>query len=128
MLSHFSYVQLFVTLCTITQQAPLSMGFSRQEYRSGLPCPPPGDLPNPGTEPRSSVLQVYFFFHQLSYQRSPLRYIYIYYYYYIISQKILFWHIPTWKEQPRDQTYVLMPPALPNRFFTTSATWKAICS
>jgi len=77
-LSHFSYVQLFVTLCTITQQAPLSMGFSRQEYRSGLPCPPPGDLPNPGTEPRSSVLQVYFFFHQLSYQRSPLRYIYIY--------------------------------------------------
>ena len=34
-------------------QAPLSLGFSRQEYRSGLPCPPPGDLPAPGTEPRS---------------------------------------------------------------------------
>ena len=34
-------------------QAPLSMGFSRQEYWSGLPCPPPGDLPAPGTEPRS---------------------------------------------------------------------------
>ena len=33
-------------------------GFSRQEYCSGLPCPPPGDLPNPGTEPRSPALQV----------------------------------------------------------------------
>ena len=34
-------------------QAPLSMGLSRQEYWSGLPCPPPGDLPKPGTEPMS---------------------------------------------------------------------------
>ena len=39
--------------CTITYQAPLSMGFSRQEYWSGLPCPPPGDLPNPGIKPMS---------------------------------------------------------------------------
>ena len=39
-------------------QAPLSMGFSRQEYRSGLPFPSPGDLPNPGIEPRSPTLQV----------------------------------------------------------------------
>ena len=38
-------------------QAPLSMGFSRKEYWSGLPCPPPGDLPDPGTEPRSPALQ-----------------------------------------------------------------------
>ena len=37
---------------------PLSMGFSRQEYCSGLPCPPPGDLPNLGIEPRSPALQV----------------------------------------------------------------------
>ena len=36
-------------------QAPLSMGFSRQEYWSGLPCPPPGDLPNPGIKPTSSA-------------------------------------------------------------------------
>ena len=36
-------------------QAPLSMGFSRQDYWSGLPCPPPGDLPDPGTEPASLV-------------------------------------------------------------------------
>ena len=44
-------VQLFVILWTVAHQAPLSMGFSRQEYCSGLPCPPPGNLPNPGIEP-----------------------------------------------------------------------------
>ena len=42
---------------TIAYQAPLSMGFSRQEYWSGRPCPPPGDLPDPGYEPVSPVLQ-----------------------------------------------------------------------
>ena len=50
MLRRFSRVQLFATLWTIALQAPLSMEFSRQEYCSGLPCPPPGDLPNPGIE------------------------------------------------------------------------------
>ena len=53
MLSHFSHVRLFVTLWTAAHQAPLSMGFSRQEYWRGLPCPPPGDLPDPGIEPVS---------------------------------------------------------------------------
>ena len=48
LLSCFSHVGLFETLWTIACQAPLFMGFSRQEYWSGLPCPPPGDLPNPG--------------------------------------------------------------------------------
>ena len=52
-LSCFSNVQLFVTPQTVAHQAPLSMGFSRQEYWSGLPCPPPGDLPHPGIEPVS---------------------------------------------------------------------------
>ena len=52
-LSHFSLVQLFVTLWTAVLQAPLSMGFFRQEYWSGLPCPPSGDLPDPGIEPMS---------------------------------------------------------------------------
>ena len=56
MLSHFSHVQLFVTLWTIALQAPLSMGFSRQEYWSGLPCPLPRDLPDPGIEPTISCL------------------------------------------------------------------------
>ena len=41
LLSHFSRVQLFATPWTVAHQAPLSMGFSRQEYWSGLPCPPP---------------------------------------------------------------------------------------
>ena len=54
----------------ITHQAPLSMGFSRQEYWSGLPFPSPGDLPDPGIKPRSSALQADFY--HLSHQRSPL--------------------------------------------------------
>ena len=54
-LGHFSCVQLFVTPWTIACQAPLSMGFSRQEYWSGLPFPPPRDLPHPGIEPESHV-------------------------------------------------------------------------
>ena len=48
-----SVVSDSVTPWTVTHQAPLSMGFSRQECWSGLPCPPPGDLPNPGIEPAS---------------------------------------------------------------------------
>ena len=48
----------FVTPWTVAHQAPLSMGFSRQEYWSGLPCPPPANLPNPGIEPRSPTLQM----------------------------------------------------------------------
>ena len=52
-----SHVQLFATLWTVAYQVPLSMGFSRQEYWSGLPFPSPGDLPNPGIEPRSLTLQ-----------------------------------------------------------------------
>ena len=50
MLSHFSCVRLFAALWTVAHQAPLSMGFSRQEYWSGLPCPPLGDLPDQGIE------------------------------------------------------------------------------
>ena len=52
-LSRFNRVQLFVTPWTVDRQAPPSMGFSRQEYWSGLPCPPPGTLPNPGSKPTS---------------------------------------------------------------------------
>ena len=52
-LSHFSRVRLCATLWTVACQAPLSVGFSRQEYWSGLPCPPSGDLPDPEIEPMS---------------------------------------------------------------------------
>ena len=52
-----SHVQLFVTSWTIACQPPPSIGFSRQEYWSGLPFPSPGDLPDPGIKPRSPALQ-----------------------------------------------------------------------
>ena len=57
MLSHFSHVQLFATPWSVAHQAPLSLGFFRQEYWSRFLCPPPRDLPNPGIELASSVLQ-----------------------------------------------------------------------
>src|SRR5574339_62144 len=53
-----SRVRLFATPWTVAYHSPLSMGFSRQEYWSGLPFPSPGDLPNPGIEPRSPTLRV----------------------------------------------------------------------
>ena len=52
-----SCVRLFVTPRAVAHQAPQSMGFSRQEYWSGLPFPSPRDLPDPGIEPRSSASQ-----------------------------------------------------------------------
>ena len=51
-----SHVRLFATPCSVAHPAPLPMGFSRQEYWSGLPFPSPGDLPDPGIEPRSPAL------------------------------------------------------------------------
>ena len=55
--SSLSRVRLFVTLWTVAYKAPPSMGFSRQEYWSGLPFTSPGDLPDPGIEPRSPAFQ-----------------------------------------------------------------------
>ena len=54
-LNCFSCVQLFVIAWTVACQAPLSMGFCRREYWSGVPFPTPGDLPNPGIEPESPM-------------------------------------------------------------------------
>ena len=68
----------FVTLCTVAHQVPLSMGFSRQEYWGGFPCPPPGDLPDPGIEhisPVSPALQVDTL--PLSHWGSPYMYVYM---------------------------------------------------
>ena len=53
LLSRFSGDQLFAIVWTVASQAPLSMGFSMQEYWRGLPCLLPVDLPNPGIEPTS---------------------------------------------------------------------------
>ena len=52
-----SHVQRYATSWTVAHQASWPMGFFRQEYWGGLPCPPPGDLPNPRIEPRSPALQ-----------------------------------------------------------------------
>ena len=88
----FSRVQLFATPWTVAYQASPSMGFSRQEYWSGLPFPSPGDLPNPGIEPGSPALQtdslspeppgnIYIYIHTHTHT-----YICIYIYIYIFSE------------------------------------------
>ena len=56
-LIHFSHVQHFVTLWTVDHQAPLSVGILQARIWEGLPCPPPGDLPNPGIQLRSPALE-----------------------------------------------------------------------
>ena len=66
----FRCIQLLPTPQPVACQAPLSMGFSRQEYWSGLPFPSPRDLPDPGIEPRSSTLQADSFL-TMSYEGSP---------------------------------------------------------
>ena len=66
---HFNCVRLCVTLWTVAHQVPLFMGFSRQEYWSGFPCPPPGDFPDPGIKSVSPALQVDFL--PLSHWGSP---------------------------------------------------------
>ena len=64
--------QLFVTPWTVAHQAPLSMGFSRQEYWSGLPCPTPGDLPNPGIKHTSFTSPCIGVLYPLNQQGSPV--------------------------------------------------------
>ena len=60
--SVLNHVQLFATPWTVAHQAPVSMGFSREEYWKGVPFTPPGDLPNPGIEPRAPAPQADSFF------------------------------------------------------------------
>ena len=60
-LSHWIMSDSFVTSCTVAGHPPMSIGCSRQEYWSGLPFPPPGDLPDPGIEPPSPTLAGGFF-------------------------------------------------------------------
>ena len=72
--SRFSPVQLFATLWAGAHQAPLSMGFSRQEYSGGLPSPPPGDLPYSGTKPASLMSPTLAGFFTISITWETLRY------------------------------------------------------
>ena len=71
-LSSFGHVQLFATSGTVAPQAPLSVGFLRQEYWSGWPCPPPGDLPDLGIRPMSSILAVGFFTTSTTWEQTYL--------------------------------------------------------
>ena len=75
MLSQFSHLQFFVTLWTVSWQFPLSMGFSRQEYWNGWPCPPPGNLPNLGIKPTfpvSTALAGRFFTYWATWEAQPM--------------------------------------------------------
>ena len=87
LLSHFSCVRLCVTLWTVARWTPLSMEFSRQEYWSGLPRPPPRDLPNPGIKPGPPALAGRFFIPEPPGQPRLLLVIYFIYsnMYYIIQ-------------------------------------------
>ena len=81
----FSRVQLSVTPWTAAHHAPLSMGFSRQEYWSGLPCLAPGDLPNPGIKPgllTSPTLAGRFFTTSITWE--ALLYVYCLFYIFIV--------------------------------------------
>ena len=88
MLSCFSHLQLSAILWTISHQPSLSMRFSRQEYWSGLPCPPPRDLPDPGIESTSLMCRVLAgAFFTISVTWEPT---YIYIYTYIYTSESLF--------------------------------------
>ena len=65
------HAKLLQSCPTLAGQAPLPVGFSRQEYWSGLPCPPPGDLPDPGIEPVSPALAGRFFTHLATWEAPP---------------------------------------------------------
>ena len=99
--SCYSLAWLCATSWTVARQAPLSVGFSRQEFWSGVPCPPLGDLPNPRTEPGSLALTGRFFttcrFFTTT-RESPCVYIdtYIYNYQYLftLTEKVLVLNIP----------------------------------
>ena len=98
----FSHVRLFASLWTVVaRRASLSMGFSRQEYWSGVPCPPPGDLPNRGMEPSSPatpVLQTDSLV--LSHQGSPWFPLDVYYEGFRQKQGLgACWNGPCWNEQ-----------------------------
>ena len=104
-------LQLFVTLCTVALQASLSMGFSRQEYWSGFPCPSAGDLSDPGIEPASLLS------HELASRFSTSSttweayvyiciYIYIYIYIYTLTHIHTYVHMYISKANSRLQSWV----------------------
>ena len=143
-----SRVQLFVTPWTVAHQAPLSMGFSRQEYWSGLPFLSPGDLPNPGIKPRSPALQVYtltseppgkLFKHVQFSSVQSLSHVWLFANPWTVAHQVPlsmgfskqeYWSglpfpSPGNLPDPGIKLMFLLSPASSDRFFTTSATWEA---
>jgi len=120
MLSHFSCIRLFVTHWTAARQAPLPMGFSRQEYYSGLPCPPPGDLPDRRTKPASTHWQAGSL--TLAPPRKPMWPHGLFHSGHgILQARMLEWVVFPFS-QPRDQTQVF---CIAGWFFTSWATREA---
>ena len=99
MLSHFSCVQLFVILWTEARQAPLSMGFSRQEYWSALPYPSPADLPDLAIEPKSLMspaLAYGFFTTRANWEALDVAIVFIFKCMQLFSWCMCDWTLSTW--------------------------------
>ena len=124
-----SRVQLFVTPQTVAHQAPLFMGFSRQEYWSGLPCPSPGNLSYPGIKTSRWIL-----FHLATWESPsvvhpmdhspPGSSVHG-----ILQARILEWvaiSSSRGSSWPRDRTHIPYVSCVAGEFFTTSATWEAL--
>ena len=89
----FSRVQLFETPWTAAYQLPLPMGFSRQEYWSGLPFPSPGDLPDLGIEPRSPALWVDALPSELPAKSKHVQGTFVFYYVFILTTPHGLWDL-----------------------------------
>ena len=127
-LSQFSDVWLFVTPWTVAHQLPLSMGFSRQEYWSGLPYSPPGDLPNPGIEPMSPALQAdsLLLRHGGSFCSHYILFIYLFSFIFIswrlITYNIVVSFVIHWHELAMD-LHVFPIPIPPPTSLSTGSLW-----
>ena len=126
-LSRFSRVWLLGTLWAAAHQAPLSMGFFRQEYWSGLPCPPPGDLPDSGIEPPSHISCTgrWFFTTGATWEAQSESCVHLFTTWAILQARKLEWvAIPFYRgsSQPRDQTLVS---SIAGRLFTIWDTREA---
>ena len=99
----------FATPWTVARQAPLSMGFPRQEYWSRLPFPSPGDSPRPGIKPVFLALQVDSL--PLSHQGSPFMHVYIYYYLFAYCSVIYFFvfHLTIYLGDLSISVHLLLP-------------------
>ena len=97
-----SRIRLFVTPWTVARQAPLSMGFSRPEYWSGLPCPPPEDLSNPGIEPTCLLHCRQILYHWATGEALKMKQI-TWIVLYLYMKRVLY---PIWKSLPVNTIWI----------------------